>query len=108
MIDLKLIFPTKNSFVIFNAYMTFFVFQGNIPHLNQENSFKLNNILFFSFKGILIRSSTNEDAQFTYNPAIVVLLTEVLKFLISVSLCLKKHSYRHLIAETKANKSSNY
>lgn len=85
MIKLETIFPTRRSFIVFNAYMTFFIFQG-----------------------ILIKQSTRDEKQLPYNPALVVLLTECVKSIISLVLCLTKFSFRQLSSEVKTNKLSKH
>ena len=59
-LHLKEIFPTASSVVIFISYMALFINQG-----------------------ILVTASRMGGKTYPYNPAAVVLLTEVLKFIFS-------------------------
>lgn len=80
------LFPTKSSVVIFVSYMLLFVNQGKL--LLQVN--KLFFLLCKYFSGILVTASQNSKNDYEYNIATVVLLTEVLKLLLSTILYLKE------------------
>lgn len=70
------LFPTKFSVVIFVSYMLLFVNQG-----------------------ILVTASQNSKNDYEYNIATVVLLTEVLKLLLSTILYLKDHKISSLVID---------
>lgn len=61
-LNLREIFPTASSVVIFTSYMALFINQG-----------------------ILVTASRMGEKTYPYNPALVVLLTEVIKFIVSSS-----------------------
>lgn len=73
----KELFPSKLSFLIFVVYILLFVNQGNTLVFNRF--FKISN----AFSGILVTASQKSDNQYEYNIVTVVLLTEVLKLVIS-------------------------
>lgn len=77
----KELFPSKLSFVIFVVYILLFVNQG------KSQFFRINFLNFPSvFSGILVTASQKSDNQYEYNIVTVVLLTEVLKLVISSAL----------------------
>lgn len=78
------LFPSKISFFIFIAYMALFINQG-----------------------LLVTASKNSKNTFNYNPITVVLLTELLKMIVSSCVYLKSFSIQQMFQETIANKNSN-
>nr|XP_008191619.1 PREDICTED: uncharacterized protein LOC662078 isoform X2 [Tribolium castaneum] len=75
------LFPTKLSFVIFLAYILLFVGQG-----------------------ILVTASQKADNQYDYNIITVVLLTEVLKLIVSTLLYCKDNSPKSLVNNIVENR----
>uniref|UniRef100_A0A182Q0Q2 CMP-sialic acid transporter n=1 Tax=Anopheles farauti TaxID=69004 RepID=A0A182Q0Q2_9DIPT len=69
------LFPSRKSIFIFITYMSLFVSQG-----------------------ILVTASQRSDNTYSYNTVLVVLLTEVLKLVISAGLYCRENSFRSLIA----------
>ncbi|XP_058058857.1 UDP-galactose transporter senju [Anopheles bellator] len=69
------LFPTRKSVFIFLTYMSLFVSQG-----------------------ILVTASQRADNSYSYNTVLVVLLTEVLKLVISAGLYCRENSFVSLIA----------
>lgn len=78
------LFPSKMSFCVFIAYMALFINQG-----------------------LLVTASKNSKNTFNYNPITVVLLTELLKMIISSCVYLKSFSFKQMLQEIIANKNSN-
>ncbi|XP_047002356.1 UDP-galactose transporter senju [Schistocerca americana] len=72
------LFPTKWSVVIFIAYMVLFINQG-----------------------ILVTASQSSTSTYSYNTVTVVLLTEVVKLVVSVSIYCKDNAVSSLLHETK-------
>lgn len=69
------LFPSKKSVLIFITYMSLFVGQG-----------------------ILVTASQRADNSYSYNTVLVVLLTEVLKLVISTGLYCREHTFKSLVA----------
>lgn len=92
--NLKNLFPTKSSFVIFIAYMALFINQGTyLLFFNSSLKFGLAiKFGFFLCTGLLVTATKNEKNQFDYNPITVVLCTELLKLIVSSILFLKKYA----------------
>lgn len=65
--SLQNLFPTTISFVVFIAYMALFINQG-----------------------LLVTATKNKENKFNYNPITVVLMTELVKLIISSAIYLKK------------------
>jgi solute carrier family 35 (UDP-sugar transporter), member A1/2/3 len=82
--NLKNLFPTRESLGIFVCYIALFVAQGKIKF--QILQF-LNLILIVFFchciLGIFVKSSQNEQSAYNYDTISLVLLTEVLKLALS-------------------------
>ncbi|XP_055539388.1 UDP-galactose transporter senju [Wyeomyia smithii] len=70
------LFPSKKSILIFISYMSLFVGQG-----------------------ILVTASQRADNSYSYNTVLVVLLTEVLKLVISTALYCRENSLKSLIVK---------
>ncbi|EAT41710.1 AAEL006666-PA [Aedes aegypti] len=70
------LFPSKKSVFIFITYMSLFVGQG-----------------------ILVTASQRADNSYSYNTVLVVLLTEVLKLVISTVLYCREHSIKSLVVK---------
>ncbi|XP_055638526.1 UDP-galactose transporter senju [Toxorhynchites rutilus septentrionalis] len=70
------LFPSKKSGFIFITYMSLFVSQG-----------------------ILVTASQRADNSYGYNTILVVLLTEVLKLIISTGLYCREHSFKSLVTK---------
>ncbi|XP_062551609.1 UDP-galactose transporter senju-like [Armigeres subalbatus] len=68
------LFPSKKSIFIFVTYMSLFVGQG-----------------------ILVTASQRADNSYSYNTVLVVLLTEVLKLIISTVLYCREHTIKTLV-----------
>ncbi|XP_058449669.1 UDP-galactose transporter senju [Malaya genurostris] len=68
------LFPSKKSVFIFIGYMSLFVSQG-----------------------ILVTASQRADNSYSYNTVLVVLLTEVLKLVISTTLYCRENSFKSLV-----------
>lgn len=69
------LFPSKKSVFIFITYMSLFVGQG-----------------------ILVTASQRADNSYSYNTVLVVLMTEVLKLVISTGLYCREHTFKSLVA----------
>ncbi|ETN59958.1 CMP-sialic acid transporter [Anopheles darlingi] len=69
------LFPSRKSIFIFFTYMSLFVSQG-----------------------ILVTASQRSDNSYSYNTVLVVLLTEMLKLVISAGLYCRENSFSSLIA----------
>lgn len=83
------LFPTKLSGLIFVAYMSLFVSQGEIIYYIHS----IRDPLFtsqFIVPGILVTASQDHNSQYSYNTVTVVLLTEVLKLIISAVIYCKQ------------------
>ncbi|XP_037957988.1 UDP-galactose transporter senju [Teleopsis dalmanni] len=76
------LFPTKLTFVIFIFYMTLFIGQG-----------------------IFVTASQETNNSYKYNTVTVVLLTEVLKLLVSASLYCRENNLKSLVRDVR--KDSN-
>ena len=83
----KELFPTKMSFIVFISYMALFINQGNLFFLYYYQFVQL---LVYIYLGLLVTASKNGQNSFNYNPITVVLLTELLKLIISTCIYLKK------------------
>lgn len=70
------LFPSKKSIFIFITYMSLFVGQG-----------------------ILVTASQRADNSYSYNTVLVVLLTEVLKLIISTVLYCREHTIKSLVVK---------
>lgn len=70
------LFPSKKSVFIFITYMSLFVGQG-----------------------ILVTASQRADNSYSYNTVLVVLMTEVLKLIISTVLYCREHSIKSLVVK---------
>ncbi|XP_073826636.1 UDP-galactose transporter senju-like [Musca autumnalis] len=81
-INWRELFPTKLTFLIFILYMSLFIGQG-----------------------IFVTASQESNNSYSYNTVTVVLLTEVLKLLVSASLYLKDHNFTSLVKDVR--KDSN-
>lgn len=68
------LFPSKKSIFIFLTYMSLFVSQG-----------------------ILVTASQRADNSYSYNTVLVVLLTEILKLIISTLLYCRENSFKSLV-----------
>ncbi|XP_059616843.1 UDP-galactose transporter senju [Phlebotomus argentipes] len=73
------LFPSRSSAVIFMSYIALFVNQG-----------------------ILVTASQGEDNKYSFNTVTVVLLTELLKLIVSACLYCKDHSFKSLWSELRA------
>ncbi|XP_039438518.1 UDP-galactose transporter senju [Culex pipiens pallens] len=69
------LFPNKKSIIIFLTYMSLFVSQG-----------------------ILVTASQRADNSYSYNTVLVVLLTEILKLVISTLLYCRENSFHSLVS----------
>ncbi|XP_056634307.1 UDP-galactose transporter senju [Diorhabda sublineata] len=81
-LHLKELFPSKFSFIIFVGYIFLFVNQG-----------------------ILVTASQQSDNNYNYNIVTVVLLTEVLKLMVSSLLYCRENSATNLVTEIVTNKN---
>jgi len=86
----KELFPTKMSFIVFISYMALFINQGNLFFLYYYQFINYLYIYIFIYLGLLVTASKNGQNSFNYNPITVVLLTELLKLIISTCIYLKK------------------
>ncbi|KAL9925271.1 UDP-galactose transporter senju [Glossina fuscipes] len=76
------LFPTKTTLMIFILYMSLFIGQG-----------------------IFVTASQEQNNSYSYNTVTVVLLTEILKLFISITLYCKEHHLTSLLADMR--KDSN-
>ncbi|XP_013111151.1 UDP-galactose transporter senju [Stomoxys calcitrans] len=81
-INWRELFPTKLTLLIFILYMSLFIGQG-----------------------IFVTASQDANNSYSYNTVTVVLLTEVLKLLVSGALYMKDHSFPTLVKDVR--KDSN-
>ncbi|XP_071454539.1 UDP-galactose transporter senju [Hetaerina americana] len=79
-INWKELFPTKCSVVVFVSYMALFINQG-----------------------VLVKGSQEQNSAYNYNTVTVVLMTEVLKLVVSSALYCKDLPFTSLIYEVKSN-----
>lgn len=81
------LFPSTKSILIFIGYMSLFISQGNLITEGLP-SFRINFNSTFEliFKGILVTASQESDSGYNYNTVLAVLMTEVLKLIISICL----------------------
>ncbi|XP_061402445.1 UDP-galactose transporter senju [Musca vetustissima] len=77
-INWRELFPTKLTFLIFILYMSLFIGQG-----------------------IFVTASQESNNSYSYNTVTVVLLTEVLKLLVSASLYLRDHNFTSLVKDVR-------
>lgn len=84
------LFPTKLSGLIFVAYMSLFVSQGRPEIIQHRSQSAINNVFFFSAAGILVTASQDHNSQYSYNTVTLVLLTEVLKLVVSAVIYTKQ------------------
>lgn len=78
------LFPTKISIFIFLGYMSLFISQGknNLNYTIFDWFAESINI----FPGILVTQSQESNNGYSYNTVTVVLMTEILKLIVSASL----------------------
>ncbi|XP_075153365.1 UDP-galactose transporter senju [Haematobia irritans] len=81
-INWRELFPTKVTFLIFILYMSLFIGQG-----------------------IFVTASQDSNNSYSYNTVTVVLLTEVLKLIVSAVLYLRDHNFPSLVKDVR--KDSN-
>ncbi|XP_063241485.1 UDP-galactose transporter senju [Bacillus rossius redtenbacheri] len=72
------LFPTKFSAVIFVSYMALFINQG-----------------------LIVTASQDSDSSYGYNTVTVVLMTEIVKLMVSICLYCKNHSVSSLLTEVR-------
>ncbi|XP_046465239.1 UDP-galactose transporter senju isoform X1 [Neodiprion pinetum] len=80
-INCQELFPSRWSVVVFISYMTLFVNQG-----------------------ILVTWSQNEENSYKYNTVTVVLMTEILKLILSIGFYCRDHSIISLVQEIRKYK----
>lgn len=76
------LFPSRKSIGIFISYMSLFVGQGKRRRIT---SYRLTN-RFEKCLGIFVTASQDKDNKYKYNTVTLVLLTEVLKLVVSSAL----------------------
>lgn len=95
------LFPTKLTFAIFILYMSLFIGQGKLSvylHIIYKLiyiyvSLKSRNLIILfiiSIPGIFVTASQESNNSYSYNTVTVVLLTEVLKLIVSGALYLRE------------------
>lgn len=83
------LFPTRLSGLIFVAYMSLFVSQGRCHFYKVQDKESINPSPPL-FAGILVTASQDSNSQYSYNTVTLVLLTEVLKLVVSAAIYAKQ------------------
>lgn len=83
------LFPSKLSLIIFVLYILLFVNQGITFLIFSYQCFTIANN-FLQFVGLLVTASQESNKKYNYNVVTVVLMTEALKLIISISLYCKE------------------
>jgi UDP-sugar transporter A1/2/3 len=86
--SLKNLFPTRFSFIVFISYMGLFINQGILKYVIEYLFIIFANILLSV--GILVTATKDKYNKFNYNPITVVLLTELVKLILSSTIYIKK------------------
>jgi len=76
------LFPTKLTFLIFLLYMSLFIGQGMFNYI--YTVILINKLQHFA--GIFVTASQESNNSYSYNTVTVVLLTEILKLIVSTCL----------------------
>ncbi|KAH8409620.1 hypothetical protein KR222_011608 [Zaprionus bogoriensis] len=103
-INWRELFPTKLTFIIFLLYMSLFIGQGERHRERQRERELMLPSRALHLAGIFVTASQESNNSYGYNTVTVVLLTEVLKLLVSTGLYCRENTLQSLLRNVQKDR----